>query len=129
MFLRRINTIKAIAFSKIWHEHDYHYELLLWTSPRSGLFETMILQQNTITKWSNQKYMMNSYQDRVSNFYYVCIRTVFETIWNCREHFENNVSKVCTVTVFETIWNCRKHLKTIHLKHAIWRYFELQKTF
>jgi len=25
--LRRIDTIKAIAFSKIWHEHDYHYEL------------------------------------------------------------------------------------------------------
>jgi len=24
MFLRRITTIKAIAFKKIWHEHDYH---------------------------------------------------------------------------------------------------------
>ena len=27
MYLRRIETIKAIAFSKIWHEYDYHYEL------------------------------------------------------------------------------------------------------
>jgi len=32
------------------------------TSPRSGLFETMILHKNTITKWSNQKYVMYSYQ-------------------------------------------------------------------
>jgi len=24
------------------------------TSPRSGLFETIILYQNTITKWSNK---------------------------------------------------------------------------
>jgi len=28
---------------------------------------------------------------------------VFETIWNCGEQDENNVSKECIVTVFETI--------------------------
>jgi len=28
---------------------------------------------------------------------------VFETIWNCREKNETNVSKACIVTVFETI--------------------------
>ena len=29
-----------------------------------------------------------------------CTAMVFETIWNCREHFENNVSKECILTVF-----------------------------
>jgi len=33
---------------------------------------------------------------------------VFETIRNCREIIENNVSKVCILVVSETIWNCRK---------------------
>jgi len=60
MFLRQINTIKAIAFSKIWHEHDYHYEL--HNVMRSGLFETLVKQQNTIAKWSNQKYLEYYYQ-------------------------------------------------------------------
>ena len=26
---------------------------------------------------------------------------VFETIWNCIENIENNVSKACILTVFE----------------------------
>ena len=44
---------------------------------------------------------------------------MFETIWNCENLFENNISKECILTMFETIWNCReKKLKTIYLKHA-----------
>ena len=108
-------------------------------SPRSGLYETMILQQNTITKWSNQKYVMYS-RGMHSN-------GIVETIWNCREHFKNNVSKACTLVLFETSWNCREKnennvskeciltlfetigkcriiLKTMSLKHALWRYLK-----
>ena len=43
------------------HEHGSIIMSYRW-SPRSGLFKTMILQQHTITKWSNQKYVMYSYQ-------------------------------------------------------------------
>ena len=48
------------------------------------------------------------------NVFGACILSVFETIWNCREHFENKVSETCALTVFETIRNCReKKEKTI----------------
>jgi len=48
--------------------------------------------------------------------------TLFETIWNCREHFENNVFKACALKVFETIWDCREKMKTMSLKHVFCRY-------
>ena len=89
------------------------------TSPRSGLFETMILHQNTITKWS--KYLMCRYPSNVSK---VCMLMIFETIWNCRDHFENIVSKACTLAVLETISNCKANFKTMSLKHALWRYLK-----
>ena len=48
------------------------------------------------------------------NVFGACILSVFKTIWNCREHFENKVSEACALTVFETIRNCReKKEKTI----------------
>jgi len=33
---------------------------------------------------------------------------VFETIWNCTEIDESNITKACIVTGFEAISNCRK---------------------
>ena len=42
------------------------------------------------------------------NVFGACILSVFKTIWNCREHFENKVSEACALTVFETIRNCRE---------------------
>ena len=59
--------------------------------------------------------------------------TVFQTIWNCIEHFENNavflniVSKECILTVFEKIWNCRYPLKTMFLKPASERIVTAEK--
>ena len=55
-----------------------------------------------------------SFENNVSK---ACILMAFETSWNCREIDENNESKARIVTVFETIWNCRK-MKTMNLKHA-----------
>ena len=89
------------------------------TSPRSGLFETMILHQNTTTKWS--KYLMYRYPGNVSK---ICMLMIFETIWNCRDHFENIVSKACTLAMLETISNCKANFKTMSLKHALWRYLK-----
>jgi len=81
------------------------------TSPRSDLFETMILQQNATTKWSNKKYVMYSYQGQcLKNAFWMYLNR-FETAemnsdsiwkdWELQKSFENNVSKACTVTVFE----------------------------
>ena len=52
-------------------------------------------------------------------------------IWNDLElqrKNENNVYKACSVTVFETIWNCREKMKTMSLRHAVWRYLKRFKT-
>ena len=57
-------------------------------SQRSGLFETMLFQQNTIAKWSNQKYMM--YIATRGNVSKAGIVRIFQTIWNCRKKNENN---------------------------------------
>ena len=79
---------------------------------------------------------------------------VFETIWNCRKHFENNVSKacilspdgvwndlelpnlfenkdgkLCIVKVFEMIWNCRETMKTRTVNGAFWPYLKQFGTF
>ena len=48
----------------------------------------------------------------------------FQTIWNYRNVFENNVSQACILTVFKKIGNCRNLLKTMYLKHAFWRYLK-----
>ena len=54
-----------------------------------------------------------------------CIVKVFETIWNCREHLQNNVFKACILVVSETIWNCREiDENNVHLKHALLRYLK-----
>ena len=56
-FLRKIHKIKLR--DRIFKNMAWTW-LSLWssyrTSPRSGMFETMLLQQNTIAKWSNQKF-------------------------------------------------------------------------
>jgi len=49
----------------------------------------------------------------------VWILTLSETIWNCREKNENQVSKACILTVFETIWNYRDISKTMTLNGAV----------
>jgi len=51
---------------------------------------------------------------------------VFESVWNCREVDENNVSTACIVTIFR-IWNCRKKLKIRMVNCVLWRYLELQR--
>jgi len=48
----------------------------------------------------------------------------FISIWNWRDHFENNVFKACALKVYETIWNCRENMKTMSLKHAFWWYLK-----
>ena len=57
---------------------------------------------------------------------------VFETIWNCRELDENNLSKACILMVSETISNYREiDENNVHQKHAFWRIWndvELQKS-
>ena len=32
------------------------------------------------------------------------------------------------MTVFETIWNCREKMKTMSIRHAVWRYLKRFKT-
>ena len=48
----------------------------------------------------------------------------FKTIWNCREHFENNVFKACALKVFEAIWNFRKIIENNVSKVCIIALFE-----
>ena len=105
------------------------------TTPRSGLFETMILQHNTITKWSNQKYMSYVY---FKSMHYRCR---YLKPFGTAEKNENSVSKECILTLFGTaeifviimslkhvLWRywkrfgtAEKSLKTMSLKHAFWR--------
>ena len=37
---------------------------------------------------------------------------------------ENKDSKFCILKVFETIWNCRDHFETMPLTHALGHYLE-----
>ena len=123
MFLRRIETIKAFAFSKIWHEHDYHY--CYRTSPVLACLK----------QWSYNKTQLPNNQIRSTwciatrgNVSKACILTVFETIWNCREHFRNNASKEYILTL--RFGTADIISKTMSLKHACWRYlkyWELQR--
>jgi len=48
-----------------------------------------------------------------------CILIVFETIWNCRENIENNVSKACILTYLKRFRITEIFLKIMSLKHAI----------
>ena len=45
-------------------------------------------------------------------------------IWNCRDCFENNVSKACILTAFKTIWDCREHFENNVFKACALRVFE-----
>jgi len=44
--------------------------------------------------------LQRNFENNVS-YFKACILIAFETIWNCREHFENNVSIACILTAFE----------------------------
>ena len=46
---------------------------------------------------------------KTKTLFKTCILTLFETIWNCRETFENKnvIYLTCILTLFETIWICR----------------------
>ena len=87
-------------------------------SPRSVMFETMILQHNTITISSNQKYMSDVY------FKSMHYRWRYLKPFGTAEKNENSVSKACTVTVFETIWTAEIFVITMSLKHVLWRYLK-----
>jgi len=111
--------------------------------PVRASYVVRLHSQNNATKSNN-----HSHHQKHSNVSKACIRTLFETIWNCREHFENNVFKACALNVFGTIWNCREiiennvskacilavfetiwncrvfMLKEMSLKHAFWWYLK-----
>ena len=59
--------------------------------------------------------------------------TVVEMVWNCKKHFENNISKACIVAGFETIWNWRKinenkdgKLCLVAIFEMIWNFREIK---
>ena len=91
--------------------------------PDDDIWNHLELQRKIIhsdTIW----YCRNIFNNNVSKAYIV---TVLETIWNCREKFENNVSKACILTP-DCCWNGlklqKKWMKTMSLMHAFWRYFK-----
>jgi len=44
----------------------------------------------------------------------LCIVTVFETIWKCRENIENKDTYVCIMTIFEKVFETAMG-KTVHV--------------
>ena len=46
------------------------------------------------------------------------ILMLFETICNCKENVEHNVSQTCILTAFQTIVTSENILKTRSLKHV-----------
>ena len=117
------------TWSKIWHGHDYHYELQNITT--FWLVWNKILQQQK--QLPNDQIISTWCIASLGNVSKAGILTSFQKIWNCRERKkrtlngtfwrflkrfgtadknENNVSKACIVTVFQTIWNCREKKKT-----------------
>ena len=48
------------------------------------------------------------------------ILMLFETICNCKENVEHNVSQTCILTAFQTIVTSENILKTRSLKHVFW---------
>ena len=93
--LRRINTIKTIVISKIWHEHDYHYELqnittfwLVWNNDLTTKHNYQMIKSEVRDVWllgtMSLKYAFWWHLKRCGT---ACILTVFETIWNCTDFF------------------------------------------
>ena len=97
------------------------------TSPRSGLFKTIILQQNTITKWSNQKYVVYSYQGQC------LLKNAF--LWYLKRFgISKNIWK--TMSLKNAFWQRLKRfgiaeifLKTMPVNNAFWRYLERIENF
>jgi len=88
-------------------------------SPRSGLFETIILQSQLPNDQIRRTWCMVT-RGNVSK---ACILTLFETIWNCRKLFENNMSlKHAFWPYLKRFGTAENILKTMSLKHAFWQY-------
>jgi len=97
--------------------------------PLRASYVVRLHSQNNATKSNN-----HSHHQKHNNVSKACIRTLFETIWNCREHFENNVFKACALNVFGTIWNCREHFENnvfkacaLNVSGTIWNCREIDE--
>ena len=124
------------AFKTIWKCREY-FENNAFLSMRSkGIWNDLKLQR-ILSKTMSLKHAFwwylkqfgtaeNNWKQCTSK---ACIVKVFETIWNCREHLQNNVFKACILVVSETIWNCREiDENNVHLKHALLRYLKRFRT-
>ena len=66
----------------------------------------------------NDLELQNVLENNVSK---ACILTLLEMIGNWRENFEYKDGKWCILTPDDS-WNFRGEMKTMSLKHALWRY-------
>ena len=102
--LRRINTIKTIVISKIWHEHDYHYEL-------QNIITFWLVWNNDLTTKHNYQ-MINS---EVHDVWLLGTMSLKYAFWQylrrfriAQIFFEKNVPKVCILMIFEAIGTAEK---------------------
>ena len=59
-----------------------------------------------------------------------CIVTIFQTIWNCRKKKKTRTVNGAFWRILKRFGTAEKNMKTMSLKHALWRYFndfELQR--
>ena len=88
------------------------------------LFLNVLNGNNVHLKHAVWRYFWNCRKHFEHNVSKACALKVFETIWNCRERKENTVSKACILLVSETIWNFRKIIENNVYKTCIIGVFE-----